>query len=235
MNETTNDKCYRLQKYYLYLGIVCTVLITGALVGSVTAALLNIDGSFRHPNFAAMLFAVGCLPFILMSVWCILAYFRESLIISNDSITQHNVFSTKLIYLEDITHIRWKRLSVIVHSSSQKIKIYPDNYTGEEKTELIAFLHQTIPVEQQKDWEWFNNIIQEASQPPKPASLVPFIILPIFFLAFAIFFFILGRTGEGIMNLGGVAVTLYLTWLLRNNNKRISEDEINQKDKSLSN
>ncbi len=188
MSEVSTDKRYRLQKYYLYLGIVGSVLITGALVASVTAALLNTDGSFRHPIYAVMLFTAGYLPFILMSAWLILAYYRESLNLSNNTITQHNVLNTKIIILNDITRIRWKRLSITINSSTQKMKIYSDNFTSEEQTELIEFLHQTIPVEQQENWEWFNNIRQEASQPPKPISIFPFIILALFFTACALFF-----------------------------------------------
>ena len=100
--------CYRPRRYFLYVGIVCTVFFLVMGVGSTCVAYWNVDGSFARPKLAALTFAVFWSAFTLFGVWLLLFYTRSRLVISITSAESTGVFRTTTIVFDNITRVKWR-------------------------------------------------------------------------------------------------------------------------------
>ena len=152
-------KCYRLQRSYLILGIVCSTGFLAMGVWTVWAAYWNIDGSFPHPKLMALIGSLFWMFWFFLGLWIILAYFRERLFISDSAIIQHLCFTTRAVDLADVTEIIWKRYPqggrVIVRGPNVKVKVHLANFTSQEREELIQFFGGTFDEHMQKGWVRF--------------------------------------------------------------------------------
>jgi hypothetical protein len=147
------------RRFYLVVGVLCGVFFSVMGVASTLSAYWNIDGSFPRPKLAALIFGIGWSGFTLLAVWIILAYFRERLYLASKTVIQHSVIRSRTIYCKDVVHINWRRRpsggSIVIQTPSAKVKIYLDNFTREEREEIIRFFRETFASELQDNWPRF--------------------------------------------------------------------------------
>ena len=164
-----NGKVYRLPKHYLVLGIVCSIFFALMGIVSSVAALLNVDGSFRYPVPTAIVFGCFWSAFTLLGVWLILAYYRESLHVSEEIVRSRTCLRTCEVQLSEVVRATWKSLSkgggIVLCDLTGKVTIHFGNFTRAEQTELIEFFRKMLKQEVQESWGRF-----EAYCVPQSAS-----------------------------------------------------------------
>lgn len=218
--KTPTTECYRLGPQYLVLGIVCLAFFLAMDVGSVYVAYWNIDGSFGRPELAAVVFGVFWSLWVLLSLWLIIAYFRERLFVSADAITQHGCIRKRTINFPDVIKIVWKRIpkggSVIIRGHFSRIKIYLSNFTSDEQDRLITLLRGEFAPEIQEGWERFNEsrlLVVAARTPTKSRGTAMICALLLF--SFAGIFGYCWASGLGIQWLiVGILNALFGMWYL---------------------
>ena len=99
---------YGPQRYYRVVGGVSLVFFLGAATVSIALAPCNAGGAFPDPPLFAAFFGVAWSPFVVMSLWLVLAYYRERLFLDDNSVTQQGVRRIKRIPLDQITEIEWR-------------------------------------------------------------------------------------------------------------------------------
>jgi hypothetical protein len=152
---------YRLSKHALEVGVVAVALF-GLMGGvSVAAALLNSDGSFRHPLAAAVTFGVGWSCFVLLGVWLILIYSRHRLFVDPKTVRVTGCFASRQVHLANLTHVAWKSFighgTLALKDTSNIVKIGFGNYTFQERLELIRFFRKALAGREQDGWERFES------------------------------------------------------------------------------
>jgi hypothetical protein len=158
--HSSERRIYRPRVYYLAIGVVCLAFYSGAACASSFAAWTNIDGSFRFPIPSAIFFGSFWSAWSLLSLWIILAWFRERLIIEKRTITQRGVVFTRVIQIHEIAAVRWMKKpfagKVLLDSNSgRSLRIDLRNFTPAERDELINLLHRAAPLERQQGWHEF--------------------------------------------------------------------------------
>ncbi|MEX1229815.1 MAG: hypothetical protein WEB58_06225 [Planctomycetaceae bacterium] len=227
---------YRLQWYYLLLGVVCLVFFLVMGISSVWAALTNIDGSFKRPILAAWIFGTFWSALVLLCIWVILAYYRELLIIDPTKITQHGIISVKSIALDDVTQVKWGRYSmngsVLIRDSSTKIKIHLDNFTRTEIEEIKTFVREAVPEEIQTGRAELVAQREKLTSRRRPRSKNAVVTKSLVFLAIGSIFISVWAVEAapqfllaGIVN---VVFALLLLWNLRRRRKKKGDKMIDE-------
>lgn len=187
-------KCYRLRRYYLWLGLTCLAFFVVIGVASSLAAYLNIDGSFRHRIPAAIFFGTFWSFWIVLSLHLVLAYVRERLSFSDQELAFQGIYRLKSIPYGEVREIRWRRIpasgSVAVVGRQQRIRIYFNNYTPQEREELIHLIRIAFEPEIQRDWEQFvNRHVSPAPDDPRKAlrqAWIGFALMSVFTALFLV-------------------------------------------------
>jgi hypothetical protein len=151
---------YRLSRHALEVGVVAVALFGLMGVLSVTAALLNSDGSFRHPVAAAVTFGVLWSCFVLLGFWLILIYSRHRLFVDPTTVRVTGCFVTRKVCLANVTHVAWKSFkhgTLVLKEPSSIVKIGFGNYTFQERLELIHFFREALAGREQEGWERFES------------------------------------------------------------------------------
>jgi hypothetical protein len=148
------DTVFRLRKYYRDFGIVYLVLFLSVMVLCFCALLSEGSGIFK---LLATTSVWGF--FAAVSVFVLLAYYRESLTINDERIVQKGVFRRYEMALAEITDVRWRGEpvggAVTLRSRSQRITILFNNFELEQRQTLIRWLRLSLPPSIQRDWERF--------------------------------------------------------------------------------
>ena len=107
-SQQKTARLYRHSQHMLEMGLVSVVIFGLMGVGSVTAAILNVDGSFRNPILAACIFGGfwGCL--CLVGLWMILIYYRHELHIDSGNVSHRGGLMTGSVCLSRLTCATWK-------------------------------------------------------------------------------------------------------------------------------
>jgi hypothetical protein len=154
-----SQRCCRLRRYFLSIGIVSTVLFVLMGVFSTTAALLNIDGSFPHPKLDALIMAIFWSCFALLGGWLILAYYRCRLCITDECVSDVGCIWTTAIQFGSVTLLVWRLRpaggSVVLRTATTKVKIGFGHFTNDERREISSFLHERFDPEIQRGWSDF--------------------------------------------------------------------------------
>src|SRR6478752_3265115 len=103
----TQARCFRLRRYYLYLGIVSGVFFAVMGVISTLAALWNV-GWFPRPKLFAVVFGAVWSGFTLLALWIIAAYWRERLFFGGDAIVQHGIFRCRTVKTREVVLVKWR-------------------------------------------------------------------------------------------------------------------------------
>jgi hypothetical protein len=216
---STGQDVYRPRRDDLVVGIVCAIFFSTMAIVSVVAAYWNIDGSFARPLLAAIIFGIFWSIFLLLSVWVLLAYFRERLVVDRTTITQHGIFRCKRLCIDDATEIKWRRIpeggSIVIRTAKRKIKIYFDNFATNQQHELISILHGTFAPDIQQGWSLFAKA-QMPSDPRRPRrSLAAAALCALLLFAFSGIFGYCWSVGLGVKWLViGIANALVGLWYI---------------------
>ena len=160
MSESSAEKSYRHIRSNLVSGVFCVVFFAVVTIGSTAAAYWNVDDSFQHPKLSALILVVFWSSWTLFSIWCVLAYYRERLLISEESITLFGVVRTKIIHVDDSSHVKWRVYSptgrIVIQAAKQRMKICLESFTSEERNEIVSFVRDSIASDLQDGWSQFN-------------------------------------------------------------------------------
>ena len=152
MNET-----FHRRPYYRNLGIICLIFFVGMIVLSVFCVFSERSQDVRI--YAVCLFVAFWGFWATVSVWVLLAYWRESLGISDGRVTQNGVIRTRAIAFAELVDVQWRVTpaggSIVLRSTSAKIKVYLNNFEPEQGQFLINLFHRSVPHSLQRGWRLF--------------------------------------------------------------------------------
>lgn len=166
------SKCYRMRRYFLYLGAACAAGFAATGIFSTLAALWNIDGSFPRPGLFALVFGLFWSVPTMGSIWLIVASLRDRLSLGDGEIVQQGVLWLRTVRLEDIHRVRWRLWpeggSVVVHAPTARIAVYFGNFTREDRREIIEFLRKSIAEDIQENWSPFDELTATGTSGASP-------------------------------------------------------------------
>lgn len=141
---------FHLRKYYRNLAIGCLLFFAGMMAMSIGAFVR--DGE----TLAAVVLGGLWGFFVGLSVWTLLAYYRESLRIQDRTVTHKGIFRTKSIRLPQIVDLRWRvPRAIVLRSGDAKISVELHNFEPAEQRRLIHLLRRSVPRSVQRDWDRF--------------------------------------------------------------------------------
>lgn len=148
------NEVFRLQKSHRNLAIVGLFFFSGMMAMSVYLAAT--EGNV----LLGIVFGGFWSFWIGLSVWLLLAYYRESLTIQDGTVVQRGVLHTKSMKLSELVDVQWKSVrAVVLRSRSGKATIHLDNFTPEQRLEIIRWLHGATPLSIQRGWDRFCYVI----------------------------------------------------------------------------
>ena len=147
------DQVLRLKKSYRNLGVMCLIFFSGMMV-------VSFFGILSESNLLDALRAVGfCGCLLVLPAMMLLAYYRQSISIQEETIIQTGIFRQRKIAFTEMAGVRWRLFpaggSVVLRSSTEKIKIHFDNFEAQQKHPLILSLRRSLPQSIQQNWEPF--------------------------------------------------------------------------------
>lgn len=161
MNEPLTEKVFRFRLWYR-VSYVVTLLSSIGINVFFLHLIFKKSGSFTSPAvIAALIFGAAGIIFTVLSVWVGLVYWRRMrLVLSDQSITNVDAFEINHISVDAISHINWLSMSdeIIVESPPSRIRINLGFFKRTDQHEIITFLRNAVPVEQQEKWESFTEM-----------------------------------------------------------------------------
>jgi hypothetical protein len=220
---SSEAKCFRLRRYYLHVGIIGAAFFGAMAIGCTAAALWNIDGSFARPKLAALINGTFWSGFTLLAIWIIATYFRERLYIAKAAIVQYGIFRTRTLPFAEVLRIKWRTWpkggSVVVRTHFEKATIHLENFTTNEREELIRFLHETLDVEIQESWPQFEEFLNRSSEPSIVVSRGRIMALAALLICFACVFAYCWLAGLGgkylLLSIFNIVVATWYLWRMR--------------------
>ena len=107
--------------------------------------------------FAYCFFVGGFGVFVILSLWMILAYYRQRLEVRGEAITHRGVLSTRQCELFEVVRLEWKVLPtrIVLHLSASRVKIELGNFAQERQLTLIRYFRSSLPEPIQDHWPEF--------------------------------------------------------------------------------
>jgi hypothetical protein len=153
-----------LPRTYLHIGVASAAFWFIMSVIGVVLTIMEPD-----EGWAANVIPCG---FTLISSLLVLCYCRERLYLGERGIAQQGLFQLRTVQIADATRVRWHRYgNIVIRSASRKIVIYLQNYNGEERHEIVTFVHRAFASEIQEDWPRFEKRFYRVL-PPEATALV---------------------------------------------------------------
>ncbi len=153
------ETVFRLRKGYRNLGIVCLLFFVFTGVASAWGIWSEVPPNRRVHALYLLIFSLSVWGFMAgLSLWVLVAYYRESLTIRDGHVIQQGVIGKKEIDLADITDVHWiviKRGKITLRTVMEKLKIYLDNFEPTERLWLIRRVRTGLPETIQRDWDLF--------------------------------------------------------------------------------
>lgn len=196
-----SEQIYRMKRSLRDVGIVGIVCFVGMAILSATVALLNPDGSFKHPMLAAVVFSSGFGLFSLTGWWLLLTYYRYRLLLSSTSIRQVELFRSHAVSIQSIHEAKWRLRprsgSIAISFPEGKVKIEFDPFTRADRQRIISFLRDQLPAESHRNWEAFHERFLAPNPDRDRQQIRATQILSLVVLAFAVTFVLAGSIGLG--------------------------------------
>lgn len=165
---------YRMSPSSFYTGVVCTIFFLIVDIASVIVVLSDIDGEFPRPVPMAIFFGAFWTTWVLIGIYCIVAYFRERLILQSDSVSQLSVFSKKTFHIHEIKEIEWRLLPrtglIKVFAGDSKLSVHTSSFAQQDRTEIIEYFRSAVAEELQSGWKESQERI--AKFKPRPTEFV---------------------------------------------------------------
>ncbi len=227
------DHIYRIRQSLRNLGIVCVVCFVGMAILSATVAALNIDGSFKRPILAAVVFSSAFGSFSLMGWWLLLTYHRYRLYLSSSAIRQDGAIKSYSVSILSIHEAQWrlrpKGGSIVLLYSHGQFKIEFDPFTLADRDAIIAILRDTLPAQCHRNWNEFNERFVAASPQRQRQQIRAEQTLLLAVLAFALVFGVAGFAGLGNEYFMYSAVNLAgFVWLRSNKRQPPGDNQAGQ-------
>jgi hypothetical protein len=176
-----ND-AFRLRKSYRNGGIFGLLVFGGMLAATIYLALTdrNVVLGILHGSFWSF--------WICLSVWMLLAYYRESLTIQNGTVVWRGVRRIRVMNLSELVEVRWKRTgsgAIVLRSHSHKMTIDLVNFIPGQRPAIIRLVGTSTPQSTQQGWEQFCYVIampllrRLGNCPPQESDKVFLIGLPV--------------------------------------------------------
>jgi len=160
---TTDQTCYarvfRVRKHYRNVGIVGLLFFSAVGIASVWA-IWGLGPPDRRAfavwfaSFPALFW--GC--FSGLSLWILLAYWRENLELADGQVVTQGVIRRRQLLLNSVTDARWKHMksgAIRLRTMTERLTIYFDNFEPTERLWLIYVLRSLLPATAQRNWELF--------------------------------------------------------------------------------
>jgi len=150
---------FRLRKGYRNIGLVCLPFFVLAGVASAYGIWSEVP-PHRPVNAICFVICSMCVWAFMagLSLWVLLAYWRERLKITGGQVIHHGVIGKKEIDLADVTDVRWgivKTGRITLRTLTEKLKIDLDNFEATDRLRLIRFVRDRLPDTVQQEWDMF--------------------------------------------------------------------------------
>jgi hypothetical protein len=192
---------FRMGKKHLWIASLCTVGFLAIGVGSVMAAWWNVDGSFRHPHTAAIVFASFWSIWFALGIWLLLAYFRTRLVITADQIDKSGCLRTRSMFFDEVINARWRAYgrggSLVLRSRDCRIAVHFDNFANDKQKEPRTIFRALLDDRVQESWENYeSSIVHRVPADARKARRIRLFLAAVF-LAHAFAFCALAVAGIG--------------------------------------
>ncbi|MDM8005086.1 MAG: hypothetical protein QUV05_02895 [Phycisphaerae bacterium] len=158
-----SDRCFRLERRFLHIGVVCTIFFFLFGVGSSAAALWNVDGSFGRPRETALVFGVFWACFTGLGIGLILRSVRSRLYIGPRSVRELGVFRVRAMCFDGLSAARWRVFlrggSLVLRGRDGKLTLDFASFSPADRREMIELLRNRIDERIQEDWARFESRI----------------------------------------------------------------------------
>lgn len=233
MSENLPAKIYCHQRSQLYAGVFYFAFFFAMALYCVIGAYRNIDNSISNPKLFALLSGSFWFCWVFLSIWIILVYYCERLVISKETITKYYIVRKKVIAVDEILCIKWPSVGQLrglhLESPIVNINIYLSEYTNPEQDEIIQFLHTTVPIDLQENWSEFQETYYrfQDKEPPAPPTAKDLILTTVILLAISGLFIYYWWIEIGVKNLVfGAMTSLIALWYL----SRLRHLQVNAQD-----
>lgn len=147
----------RLHKGYLALGLISLLFFVG--MGTCSSYFIYHEVP-EDRRIYAVVFFLGFWGFMAcLSLWVLIACWRESLTMHDEQIVQKGILSTKEFKLNDFTEAHWRAIpvggSIVLKAATGKMKIYFHNFEREQSLSLIRYFRGKLPQSIQHGWPLF--------------------------------------------------------------------------------
>jgi len=210
MNEPLTEKVFRFRLWYR-VSYVVTLLSSIGISVFFLQLIYKKSGSFTSPAvIATLIIGAAGIIFTVLNVWVGLVYWRRMrLVLSDQSITNVDAFEINHISVDAISHINWLSMSdeIIVESPLSRIRINLGFFKRTDQHEIITFLRNAVPVEQQEKWESFIEMNQRSVDVFAKRTRGEQLLLGLFFILAGLYGY-MWWTEPGFPNL--LAATVFL-------------------------
>lgn len=218
LNRTNSQRCFRVKRNYLTLGLIGGGFSLIAGIVSVFTTIGSNDPAFSSPVLAIAIFCAFYGSMTLLGVYLVMAYVRYRLFVSIDAITEVGGFAKKTIQCSAVTAVIWRTLpkggSVVIQTVEQKITLSFMNYPTEDRGELQAIVRERFDPDLQTGWQpYFEHFEQLEQNKAKATRGIVLLVCPIFVIVAALFIKA-WLEGQGVfylvLGLANVGVVLWL-------------------------
>jgi hypothetical protein len=151
---------FRLKRELFWTGLLTLVCFLAIGGGSVVAAVLNIDGSFRRPILAAVVLDVFWSGWVMLSLLLLAAYYRSRWWVADEGLAVRGVFRSRAIALDELEGAWWRRWpaggSLVLRDGRQRVVLDFGNLSREDREAVVRHLHEQVPLEKQHGWDRFD-------------------------------------------------------------------------------
>jgi len=171
----------RARRFYQVLFISGVGFFAGMGITSVVAAYRNVDGSFPHPEQAALAFGLGWSAFILLEVWCAILSFRDQLVLEPGGLMHRGIVRRRAIRFDEITRLTWRgrgeSAGVVLHTANKRETFSFYLYAGDDRRIIIDCLRCFVSANVQDGWQEFLEAQTRAGQPPPKSAVTALVCL----------------------------------------------------------
>jgi hypothetical protein len=151
------ERVFRIRKGYRLLGITGLLVSVAILVMGVVGMWRELPPDRRLLGIAVVV--VGWGFFCALSIWILLAYWRETLTLRASRVIQQGVIASRECDLAEVHDLRWAPTSkggrVVLRTPRTKIGIWLENFEIEDRLSIIEYLRRYVPKDVQHGWERF--------------------------------------------------------------------------------
>jgi hypothetical protein len=189
--------CYRAKRDFRNVGIACTLLMSGMACLSIWAWCNQPPNDrVNMPGVISLFFA-----FTTLGIWLFLFYIRYRLCVNDAGLLQIGVIARKQISFERVNELKWRcwpgRGSVKLSELACSVSIGLDNFSGDDRDRLIAFLRNSVNESRQRGWAKFSRQFQDKPKQRAVSRRIGYLLIALVF-AHAIGFFVCWLVGLGL-------------------------------------